>query len=445
MKVLILGLGLHGGGFAAATYFRDRGDTVYVTDTAEREKFSTIPDILEEKGIKCFFGPQSKEQIQWADIVIKNPAIPATSPLLTYAKQIESDISMLFKHPDIAKIKIICVTGTKGKTTTVSALTEALTHLGKDCYLCGNVGISAFFALKEIEKRKAEKRALFDYLIIELSSWQIHDAYISLQGKWPKMEMVILTNIYLDHQNTYSSLYTYTNDKLQLFTAPCNYRLVPTNKRSLFKKSLNISKLPITTFPSLFNPFKKYKTQLIPSYDALRLLKVSKAYAIHLLNNYKGTPHRCEQIALKNDIMYVNDSAATIAEAVNFSTSNIKPLSFHLICGGTDKNLPPEKMSKSLKDASSIVLLDGSFTRHKLIPLIEKLKLSYLGPYKTMSDAFMLANALAIAKRNSTKQTQVVILSPGAASFELFTNEFARGDAFKKEVVDYISGSDDTE
>jgi UDP-N-acetylmuramoylalanine-D-glutamate ligase len=444
MKVLILGLGLHGGGFAAATYFADRGDTVRVTDTAERSKFGAIPDLLERKGVTCNFGAQTKKDILWADVVIKNPAIPATSPLLTYAKQIETDISLLFKSPDLKKTKIITVTGTKGKTTTVSAIADALKRQGKEVFVCGNIGISGFFALQEIERLKAEGKPVFEYLVVELSSWQIHDAYISLGGKWPKMETVVLTNIFLDHQNTYSSLYTYTMDKIQLFYAPAKYRLIPKNQKAFFEKMLNLDKIPCRTFPRFSNPFKSEKKELMPAFEALRCLKIEKGTAESLLKQYRGTPHRSEQVALKNNIMYINDSAATIAEAVAFSVGNVKPLSFHLICGGTDKNLPADSMAKSLKEASSISLLDGTFTRGKLIPLLESLSLSYDGPFKSMEAAFENADIKAKQKERETKKTQVVILSPGAASFGIFKNEFDRGDAFKAEVRKATSGKSGT-
>lgn len=444
MKVLILGLGLHGGGFAAATYFAQKGDTVRVSDTADREKFDTLPDILEKKGIVCKFGSQTKKDILWADIVIKNPAIPATSPLLSFAKQIESDISLLFKSPDLKNVKIICVTGTKGKTTTVAAVNDALSRMGKDTFVCGNIGISAFFALKEIKKRKTENRPIFEYLIIELSSWQIHDAFISLDGKWPKMEVVMLTNLFLDHQNTYTSIDNYKEDKLKLLYAPANYHFVPKKILPLIKPSINTTKTPLKTFPRFSNPYKTHKSQLMMAFEILRALKIDGTNAEKLLNQYKGTPHRCEQVALKNNIMYINDSAATIAEAVAFSLSNIKSLSYHIICGGTDKNLPADKMGKGLKEASSITLLDGSFTRDKIIPLLEKLKLDYSGPFVNMGKAFERANSNAIEREKDTGKMQVVILSPGAASFGLFTNEFARGDAFKKETKLFISGKKNT-
>ena len=151
------------------------------------------------------------------------------------------------------------------------------------------------------------------------------------------------------------------------------------------------------------------------------------------------TDNLSKNAALYKDIMFVNDSAATIAEAVTFSMKNIAPLSTHLICGGTDKDLKATGMEEALTMATSITLLDGSFTRTRLLPLIESLGLEYEGPFSTMKEAFDVAVRKAEAKREEFNQVQCVLLSPGAASFELFRNEFDRGNQFKALVKTYVA------
>ena len=89
--------------------------------------------------------------------------------------------------------------------------------------------------------------------------------------------------------------------------------------------------------------------------------------------------------------------------------------------------------------ATSITLLDGSFTRTRLLPLIESLGLEYEGPFSTMKEAFDVAVRKAEAKREEFNQVQCVLLSPGAASFELFRNEFDRGNQFKALVKTYVA------
>ena len=104
-----------------------------------------------------------------------------------------------------------------------------------------------------------------------------------------------------------------------------------------------------------------------------------------------------------------------------------------------DKDIKALGMLPALKSATSILLLDGSFTTDKLIPLLNKYQLSYYGPYNNLRDAFEKAVDNAEEKKGFNNQMQVVILSPGAASFGMFKNEFDRGDSFRRLVGEYVS------
>lgn len=441
MKVLVLGLGNNGGGRSAALYFARRtGYEVRVSDTAPRSAFSHVPQELEDLGVQCFFDDlDPRANIRWADVVIKNPAVPASLPQLSLARRLATDFSFLFASPLVEKIRLVAVTGTKGKTTTVAAITHALNELRHEAMMCGNMGISAFTVLDELEKRQSEGRKLPQYIVMELSSWQIHDTYIALNGHMPHLRLAIFTSRYADHQNRYRDLKEYYDDKLKLFGPNCTQILAGSaNKRFILEHSLS-RRGSVHTFPGYGNPFRGGKMELQCAYSALRLLAFSRKSALKALESYKGMPHRIEQVALFEDIMFINDSAATIAEAVSFSMRNISPLSTHLICGGTDKNLKASGMLGALKAASSITLLDGSFTRGRLIPLLDENGLAYSGPFQNMKEAFNEAVAKAEAKRDVFSQVQCVLLSPGAASFELFKNEFDRGTQFKALVKVYIA------
>ena len=125
--------------------------------------------------------------------------------------------------------------------------------------------------------------------------------------------------------------------------------------------------------------------------------------------------------------MYINDSSSVIPVAVNFTADNYESLPVHLICGGSDASLDASAMLPSLTRAASLTLLDGSFTRKKLIPLLRENKLKFNGPFEKMEEA--LSSASSGLSKN-TNIIQVVLLSPGASAFEFFGNEFARGEAF---------------
>ncbi len=439
MKILILGLGVNGGGTSAARYFAGKAE-VRISDIGPRSSFGSVPEELEALGIKCYFqDTDPKENIKWADVVIKNPAVPSKLPQLSLAKNIRNDFYYLFSSPLTKGISFILVTGTKGKSTTVAAITHALNGLGSEALYCGNIGVSAFLILEELERRKHTGKSMPSYIVAELSSWQIHDTYVALNGHMPSSKLTILTSLYRDHQNRYSSLADYYDDKLLLLNSNAEKILVNIkNKRYVLMHTHKLSSR-ISAFPSISNPYSFSRMELACAYRALRLLSYSKNDIIRVLSTYKGMPHRIEQVAVHDDIMFINDSSATISEAVSFSVKTLYPLSYHLICGGTDKDINAEGMLSALQNATSITLLDGSFTKNKLIPLLESHNLKYSGPYRELKAAFTVAVSNAEEKKNTNGKMQVVILSPGAASFELFRNEFDRGEHFKQLVLEYVS------
>lgn len=439
MKILILGLGINGGGLSAARYFAGKAE-VRISDIGPRSSFGTVPDELEALGITCFFADTDpRDNIKWADVVIKNPAIPSKLPQLSLAKNIRNDFSYLFSSPLTKDISFILVTGTKGKSTTVAAITHALNTLGNEALYCGNIGVSAFLILEELEKRKLSGLKMPSYIVAELSSWQIHDTYVALNGQMPSSRLTILTSLYRDHQNRYASLADYYDDKLLLLNDRAERILINIRNRPYVLKHTHKLSKRISVFPTISNPYSLNKMELACAYKALKLLGFAKKEIVRALSSYRGMPHRIEQVAVHDDIMFINDSSATISEAVSFSVKTLYPLSYHLICGGTDKDISASGMLPALRNATDISLLDGSFTRDKLIPLLEKHEIRYSGPYSDLKSAFDNACQRAEEKKSATGAMQVVILSPGAASFEMFRNEFDRGDSFKKLVREYVS------
>ena len=105
------------------------------------------------------------------------------------------------------------------------------------------------------------------------------------------------------------------------------------------------------------------------AYAILLALGLKYKSILKALESFQGVPHRIEQVGTLGSILFVNDSAATIPEAVHFSYAKFRSMAVHLICGGTDKNLKADAMLEEVRHASSISLLDGSFTQNKLLPL----------------------------------------------------------------------------
>ena len=198
MNVLIFGLGLHGGGFQAAHYYLSKGDSVKVTDLQSAKELGSPIDTLRDLGASFTLQEHKIEDFIWADIVIKNPAIPPTHPLLQFAKHISSDIIELFTFAqNNSHIRLIAITGTKGKSSLTHEVYHHLLFQQKKAFMCGNIGISAFTILESLENCDSEEV----FIVIELSSWQIHDLHTYAPTIQPKFSSIILTSLYPDHLN----------------------------------------------------------------------------------------------------------------------------------------------------------------------------------------------------------------------------------------------------
>lgn len=436
MKVLIFGLGMNGGGYSAAMYFLDHGDEVRITDLKGTCDLGAEMDALTKCGATCIAGVHRREDFLWADIVVKNPAIPPNHPLLSSARMVINDFAWLFSSPWCSETKIIAITGTKGKTTTSAAVAHALDKLGYEAMQCGNMGISAFSVLGEWEKRHKEKKKLPDFLVCEFSSWLVRDTITAMHGVLPPIEVCALTNFYPDHLNTYESIENYLDDKLDLFTPSTKMAVVPDVMIKRVRKQTKLDSKHVRGIDRTCAKEVEEVPHLKSAYAILLSLGFKWKAVLKALDSFAGVPHRIEQVGLLESILFINDSAATIPEAVHFTFARFRNMASHIICGGTDKNLKPDAMLDVLQTASSISLLNGSFTRDKLIPLLREHSIPYNGPYDSMGDAVKNSYSFAMKKAKELPELpQVVLLSPGCASFEMFNNEFDRGNQFRTLVV----------
>lgn len=433
MKVLIFGFGNHGGGFAAAQYFLKRGDQVRITDMNSLSKLGDSIQICSDMGAELILEQHRESDFTWADCVVKSPAISKSHPFLIKSHKIINDFSTLFSFVDIDKIKLIAITGTKGKTTTASAVTHVLQRLGHEAIMCGNMGISGFSVLEDLEERSRTGKELPEYIVCEMSSWQISDTFQYLDHV-PVLEASCMTSLYEDHQNYYHSMESYIKDKMQLFRQKSRHIISTDSMRQTIASA---SDVPLSDVMSIEKTARKLDSSILaPAYAICSSLGFGSKRIIDALKTFPGVPHRNEMVRFHNNTIFINDSAATVPEAVQFTYSNYySNVPVFLICGGTDKELHPEGMTAALRHSIGLYLLGGSFTSEKLIPLLQSMSISYHGPYCSMDDAVDASYSDAQSFLGSDGNTTAfIILSPGAASFELFRHEFDRGDKFKQKV-----------
>jgi len=397
-----MGLGLLGGGIGAAKFFYKQGAKVLITDLKTRKELKESIKKLNQ--VKLVLGKHRKQDFINADLIIRNPGVPRESKYLKIAKNnnipIKTDIDIFF---DLCPGTIIGITGTKGKSTVATLIYLFLKKKYPKTFLAGNIGISPLEILPRIKKKTK--------VVLELSSFELENL-----KKSPKV--AVITTLFPDHLNRYKNFKDYVNAKKSIFKYQNKNDILVLNKDDIETKKLCLEAKSKVCF------FKG--SNISAAVLVAELFKISKKDIKKVLSNFKGVPHRQEFIAEKKGIKYFNDTTATNPEAVIFAIETFRkrfPKSkIILIAGGEDKKLIYRSLARKIKrDVDYVVLLPGTGS-NKL-----KKDLSKLYPVKSMNQAVRKASYLA-------QKGDIVLLSPGAASFNLFENEFDRGNQFVKAV-----------
>jgi UDP-N-acetylmuramoylalanine--D-glutamate ligase len=463
VKALVMGLGLHGGGLETSRFLIRRGASLTVTDLRDEKTLSPSIEQLDafchEQGAalpRYVLGGHNIEDFEKADMVIKNPGVPSDSPFLKAARRIETDISLFLAE---SKARLFAVTGSKGKSSTASALHYILQSAGAGgmAFLGGNITVSPLVFLDDLTKD--------DDVVLELSSWQLGD----LKGrktvdKRPLLKpfAVVMTAILPDHLDRYSSMEEYVNDKriayqdqdsedITVAGDDCWGMTFRTQTRG---RPLVYSRAPLAEdldggwienglgLARLHNwPCARDETvELVPErlrvegvHQKMNLLAAAiAAYGVGVeaekikeaLAAFPGVEHRLEFFHETERARFYNDSAATIPEAVAACVDALSckgPLV--LVTGGHDKNLDFSPLVNSASKASAIILLSGTGSE-KLKRLFDGAGIAYNGPYDNLESA--VRRALEAVVKGG-----IIALSPGCASFGMFAHEFDRGRKWK--------------
>lgn len=425
-KILILGLGLLGRGVQDAIFFAKQGAKVTVTDLKTAEQLKTSVNRLKKfKNVKFVLGKHREQDILKADLIIRNAGVPFRSKYLQLALKnkipVEMDESLFAKY---CPCPIIGITGTRGKTTTTTIIAELLKETGQKVHLAGNILGKATLPL--INKVKTT-----DLVVLELSSWQ-------LQGfGWNKMspQISIFTNLYPDHLNTYKNMTEYFNDKKKIFKYQTTDNFIFLNKDQKLIKDLKKETKSNALFFTKKDLPKNWNFKMPGEHNLENMaaaLAVGKLFRIPLtkikkvLTQFPGVEDRLEFIKTIKGVDFINDTTSTTPIAGIKALNSIKK-PIILLAGGATKKLDLTPFAQELvKKVKAVILLEGTATED-LEKLIKKYKGEKLiaGRFDNFKKAVL--KAYELANKNET-----VLLSPGCASFGMFTNEFDRGDQFKK-------------
>ena len=436
-RIVILGAAESGAG--AAVLAKVKGFDVFVSDlSAIKDKYK---EQLDKYGIAWEECQHTEELILNADEIIKSPGIPDKAPMIQKVKEkqipIISEIEFAGRYTDA---KMICITGSNGKTTTTSLIYHILKSAGYNVGLAGNIGSS--LALQVATEH-------FDYYVIELSSFQLDNMYDF------KADIAILMNITPDHLDRYDfKMQNYVDAKMRITQNQTEedafifWNDDPIVKEELKKYNLKAQLFPFSEFKGngaiayaeegkyvieIPTPFNMEQDELALRgkhnlYNSLaagisaHIAGVSDQKLRESLSNFAGVEHRLEKAGRVKGISFVNDSKATNVNACWYALESMTQHTV-LILGGKDKGNDYSEIFDLVKEKCRALVFLGVDNK-KLHDNFDSFGLP-IKDVRSMKDCVNACYEMA-------QPGDCVLLSPCCASFDLFKNMEDRGEQFKQ-------------
>lgn len=438
-RIVILGAAESGAG--AAVLAKKQGFDVFVSDLSEiKQKYKQQ---LDKHGIEWEEKQHTEEKILNADEIIKSPGIPDTAPMMRKVREkgihVISEIEFAGRY---TSAKMICITGSNGKTTTTSLIYHILKGAGYNVGLAGNIGSS--LALQVAESN-------FDYYVIELSSFQLDNMYDF------KADIAVLMNITPDHLDRYDfKMQNYVDSKMRITQnltendAFVFWNDDPVVKKELDKYNLKCQLYPFSEFhesdaiayseereyviekPTPFNMeleelALRGKHNLYNSLAAgitANIAGVSNEFIRKGLSSFAGVEHRLEPAGKVRGVEFINDSKATNVNACWYALESMRKPTV-LILGGIDKGNDYSEIFELVKE-KCIGLVFLGVDNKKLHEAFDQFGLP-TADVTSMKDCVNRCYEMATTGA-------CVLLSPCCASFDLFKNMEDRGEQFKQYV-----------
>lgn len=440
-RMVILGAGESGTG--AAILAQKEGFDVFVSDLSEiKPKYK---EELDKRGIPWEEKQHTEALILNADEVVKSPGIPDKAPLIKALKEkgihIISEIEFAGRY---THAKMICITGSNGKTTTTLLTYHILKGGGLNVGLAGNIGNS--FAWQVAEKH-------FDYYVLELSSFQLDNMYDF------KADVAILLNITPDHLDRYNyDMQQYVDAKFRILQNMSEadsfiyWNDDPLIRAEVAKRDIKARKFPfslkrgsgikafienhllVIDTPEQQFQIEQDELSLMGTHNlynslaaavSANITKIRKENIRAALNSFEGVEHRLEKVAVVRGVTYINDSKATNVNSCWYALESMTT-PVVLILGGTDKgNDYTEIEHLVVEKCHTLIYLGVDNT---------KLHAFFDGKVAASYDARSMAEALTLSYEHAQKG-DTVLLSPCCASFDLFRNYEDRGEQFKQGVL----------
>lgn len=431
-RIVVLGAGESGSG--AAILAKEKGFDVFVSDCGTiSEPYRAL---LDQNGVVWEDGKHSEELILNADEVVKSPGIPLNAPLIqklqAQGTPIISEIEFAARYTNA---KMICITGSNGKTTTTSLIFYILRQAGLNVGLAGNIGNSLALQVAHEDH---------DYYVIELSSFQLDNMYDF------KADIAILLNITPDHLDRYDFQFqNYIDAKFRITrNQTADDAFIYWAEDPIIDREMKKLQLGATLYPYGFtqpNPLPVGEDELalqgkhnvlnsMAATIAANVVGVRKEIIRESLKTFQGVEHRLQYVATVKGVRYINDSKATNVNSCWYALEAMTTPTV-LILGGKDKGNDYSEIDELVRQKCHTLIFMG-LHNEKLHEHFDSFaqRQTTDGPQPlTIIDTDNLHDAIQAAYK-SGHEGDTVLLSPCCASFDLFKSYEDRGNQFMEAV-----------
>ncbi len=435
---LVVGLGKTG--IETIKFLGQRGFNVRGTDSSPKSKFNNIEiDSISALGIEIEFGSHSQSYLEWADILVISPGVSVNTPYLLRAKELEKKIvSEIEFATTFINTPIIAITGSNGKTTTTTLISEILTNSGFNIFTGGNIGTPLITALEKADE--------YNFIVLETSSFQLQATekfrpYISI--------FLNITPNHLDHHIDFDE---YFQSKTNIFKnqTKSDWAIINSGDEKIKEYSENISSKIVSFGIATEHEDIKLKGNTVEFRDEEYDLSSIKLIGGHNLDNamcaiaatviagcrkeviektildFTPLPHRIEFIGKHRGVNVYNDSKSTSPGATIKALDSISP-PIILLAGGKDKGTDYKILTAPLHNKVKHLVLFGE---------AKKIMNQQLGTSVDTTMADSLEEAVEKAFSNSDEDDSI-LLSPACSSFDMFSSYEERGEVFKKIVQNF--------
>lgn len=455
--VTVMGLGRFGGGIGAVQFFTSRGAAVTVTDLLTAEQLEDALTQIDVAALRnLHLGEHLEEDFREADLIVVSPAVNSNSPFLEIAREecipLTSEMNLFWQFQ---RGRVVGVTGSNGKSTTAAMIHSILRAAGRTTRLGGNIGISLLPLVDEIEPDH--------WTVLELSSFQLDD----LDRLPSSPDVAVVTNFTPNHLDSHGSLDNYRKAKQAILRWQ-----TPEGIAVLNADDPDVAEWPVHGVRRTFGTLDRGEPGVFRTGDELVLHcgalreRISLADCVHLpgehnrdnaaaaacaaaslgvpaeairqgLHRFEPLPHRLQFVGEHAGRRFYNDSLATTPESVAAAVASFsEPVV--LLAGGYDKRVPLGGLADTIARGTKAAALMGQTAAELLeaVDAAESANPPATQVCRRFEDAFSWACERAVPG-------DIVLLSPGCASYDWFPNFVARGERFI-ELVHGLANRDDS-